>query len=118
MKFDNIGEVISSLRKQMGITQEELGKRTGLNRVSVVKVENSQRALSLEEAIKFSKVFSIDVDSLYGYVEEEENKKTEDKSFVMAFKAKGMNQEDLLEIKRIELLMDALRTQKQIFRGV
>lgn len=115
MKFNNIGEVISALRRQMGITQEELGNRTGLNRVAIAKVENSQRSLSLEEAVNISKVFSIDVDNLYGYIEESET--AEDESFVMAFKAKGMAQVDLLEIKRIELLMDALRTQKQILRG-
>lgn len=117
MKFNNIGEVISSLRKQKGITQEELGNRTRLNRVAIAKVENSQRALSLDEAVRISKVFSIDIDSLYGYVNDIENEEIEDESFVMAFKAKGMNQKDLLEIKRIELLMDALRTQKQVFRG-
>lgn len=117
MKFNNIGEVIGSLRKQMGITQEELGNRTGLNRVTIVKIENSQRALSLEEAVNISKVFSIDVDSLFGYINETEDEEKEDESFVMAFKAKGMGQKDLLEIRRIELLMDALRTQKEIFRG-
>nr|WP_312579843.1 helix-turn-helix transcriptional regulator [Sedimentibacter sp.] len=117
MKFNNIGEVIGSLRKQMGITQEDLGNRTGLNRVTIAKIENSQRALSLEEAVNISRVFSIDVDSLYGYVNDKEDEKSEDESFVMAFKAKGMERKDLLEIKRIELLMDALRTQKEILRG-
>lgn len=117
MKFNNIGEVISSLRKQMGITQEELGNRIRLNRVAIAKIENSQRALSLEEAVNISKVFSIDVDSLFGYMNDAEDEKTEDESFVMAFKSKGMEEKDLLEIKRIELLMDALRTQKEIFRG-
>ncbi|NMA83604.1 MAG: helix-turn-helix domain-containing protein [Epulopiscium sp.] len=116
MKFKNIGEVISSLRKQMGITQEELGNRVGLNRVTIVKIENSQRALSLEEAVNIGRVFSIDVDSLYGYVNNSEDEKTEE-PFVMAFKAKGMEKKDLLEIRRIELLMDALRTQKEILRG-
>lgn len=117
MKFNNIGEVISSLRKQMGITQEELGNRTGLNRVTIAKIENSQRALSLEEAVNIGRVFSIDVDSLYGYVKDKKDEQTEEKSFVMAFKAKGMEGRDLLEIKRIELLMDSLRTQKEIHRG-
>ncbi|WP_461207605.1 helix-turn-helix domain-containing protein [Clostridium sp. DL1XJH146] len=117
MKFNNIGEVINSLRKQMGITQEELGNRVGLNRVAIAKIERSQRAVSLEEAINIGKLFSIDVDSLYGYINDSENDKTEEESFVMAFKAKGMEEKDLLEIKRIELLMDALCTQKEIHRG-
>lgn len=117
MKFKNVGEVIGSLRKQNGITQEELGNRTNLSRVTIAKIENSQRAISLEEAINISRVFSIDVDTLYGYIEETEDTNKEEESFVMAFRAKGMEQKDLWEVKRIELLMDALRTQKEIYRG-
>lgn len=118
MSFYNIGEVISALRKQKGMIQEELGNRAGLSRVIIAKIENSQRAISLEEAINISKVFSIDVDTLYGYIQEEtEDDKKEEKSFVMAFSAKGMDDKDLLEVKRIELLIDALRTQKEIYTG-
>jgi DNA-binding XRE family transcriptional regulator len=117
MRLKSIGEVISCLRKQMGITQAELGSRVGLNRVTIAKLENNQRALSLEEAVNIGRAFSMDVDSLYGYVDDSEDEKEETESFVMAFKAKGMEEKDLLEIKRIELLMDALRAQQEILRG-
>lgn len=116
MGLNNIGAVICSFRKQEGMTQKELGDRVGLNRVTIAKIENNQRALSLEEAINISKVFSIDVDSLYSYVIDTENNKVEE-PFVMAFKTKGMDDKDLLEIRRIELLVDALKTQKEILRG-
>lgn len=115
MKFNNIGEVISALRKQMGITQEDLGNRTGLNRVTIAKIENNQRAVSLEEAMKISKVFSMDVETLYGYIRQEDT--IEEEAFVMAFSAKGMSEEHLDEVRRIELLVDALFTQKEINRG-
>lgn len=116
MKFKNIGEVINFFRKQIGMTQEQLGNKVGLSRVTIAKIENSQRALSLEEAVNISRVFSIDVDSLYECVDDFEDRK-EEKSFVMAFRTKGMKEKDLLEIRRIELLMDALRTQEEILRG-
>ena len=116
MKFNNIGEVISALRRQIGITQEELGSRTGLNRVIIAKIENNQRAVSLEEAINVSKVFSMDVETLYGYIKAEEGK-LEEEAFVMAFRAKGMSPKNLVEVRRIELLVDALCTQNEINRG-
>jgi Predicted transcriptional regulators len=109
----SIGDVISALRKENGLTQEELGKKTNLNRTIIVKIENSQRAVSLEEAVKIAKVFSIDVDTMYSYIQDEEENSNEE-SFVIAFKAKGMNDEDLKEIKRIELLVDALFAQNEI----
>lgn len=107
----NISEVISFLRKQKGMTQEELGGLTDLSRVIIAKIENSQRAISLEEAIKISKVLDTDVDTMYGYIEKEEK---EDTTFVMAFRAKGMTTEHLQEVKRIELLVDALFAQEAI----
>ncbi|MBW9151350.1 helix-turn-helix domain-containing protein [Clostridium estertheticum] len=113
MKMRNIGEVISALRKQKGITQEELGNTTGLSRVIIAKIENNQRAVSLDEAVKLAKVFIIDVDTLYGFIEEEKYK-TEKNTFVMAFKAKGMDSINLKEVRRIELLVDALFAQEEI----
>lgn len=109
----NIGNVISALRKENGLTQEELGKKTDLNRTTIVKIENSQRAISLDEAVKIAAVFSLDVDTMYSYIQNKEEKSNEE-SFVIAFKAKGMSTEHLKEIKRIELLVDALFTQKEI----
>lgn len=109
----NIGDVISAFRKKLGLTQEELGKKTNLNRTTIVKIENSQRAVSLDDAVKIAKVFSIDVDTMYSYIQDEEYNSNEE-SFVIAFKAKGMNEEDLKEIKRIELLVDALFAQNEI----
>ena len=112
-KMGTIGDVISALRKGKGLTQEELGNKTDLNRTTIVKIENSQRAISLDEAVNIAKVFSIDVDTMYSYIQSNEEKVNET-SFVIAFKAKGMSKENLKEIKRIELLVDALFTQKEI----
>lgn len=109
----NIGEVISALRKEKGMTQGELGNAAGLNRVIIAKIENSQRAVSLEEAVNISRVFTINVDTLYGFIEEEKEK-TEEETFVMAFKGKGMDSTNLKEVRRIELLVDALFAQKEI----
>jgi len=55
-----------------------------------------------------------DVDILYGLIQAEQ--KGEDKTFVKAFTAKGMNSKSLKEVKRIELLVDALCTQT-VIRG-
>ena len=112
-RLKSIGDVISALRKEVGLTQEELGNKAGLNRTTIVKIENSQRAISLDEAVNIAKVFSIDVDTMYSYIQSNEEKVNET-SFVIAFKAKGMSKENLKEIKRIELLVDALFTQKEI----
>lgn len=116
IRFNNIVEVISYLRKQMGITEEELGNKAGLKKADVVKLENNQRALSLEEAEDISKVFLMDVDSLFKYISNVTNMEIEDISFVKVLKGKGMKEEDLEDVRRVELLIDALHTQKRIFK--
>ena len=78
---------------------------------------NSQRALSLEEAVSISDVFSIDIDSLLELINDGEESDITEEPFVVAFKSKGMGEKDLSEIKRIELLMDALKAQREILWG-
>ena len=110
----NIGEVIGTLRKQQGVTQDDLGKLTELGRVVIAKIENYQRAVSLEEATRIARALSVEVDGLYGFIQNEEEEENE--TFVKAFKAKGMDSNCLKEVKRIELLVDSLCTQTVIRR--
>lgn len=114
MKFTNLGHRISELRKELKLTQADLAMKIGVSRPVMVKIENAQRVVSLDEGEKISRVFGISIDTLLDY------KKTiiEEQSFVIAFKSKGnitLKQEK--EIKRFELLFDALCTQEIIYKG-
>lgn len=111
--FNSLVEKISMLRKEAGLTQAQMAEKIGISRPSLVKIENSQRVISLEEGDAISKVLGISLDSLLT----EENNESEEKSFAKAFKAKGMTGDNLVEIAKFELLFDALFTQEQIYRG-
>ena len=95
------------------MTQQELADRIGMSRPSLVKIENSQRAISLEEGKAISKVLGISLETLLT----EEKEETASDSFVKAFKSKGMEQNNIDEIAKYELLFDAIITQEQIYRG-
>ena len=115
-RFNNIGELVAVFRKENSMTQEELAGRLDINRASVAKIESSQRAVSLDEAIQLGRIFGVSVDTLFSYIEDTVS--AENNSFVMAFRSKGiMNEQDLEEIREIEMLVDALHTQAQIYRG-
>ncbi|MDI6687730.1 MAG: helix-turn-helix transcriptional regulator [Desulfobacterales bacterium] len=111
--FNSLGEKISMLRKEAGLTQAQMAEKIGISRPSLVKIENSQRAISLEEGDVISKVLGVSLDSLLA----DENDNSEEKSFAKAFKAKGMTDANLAEIAKFELLFDALITQDKIYRG-
>jgi transcriptional regulator with XRE-family HTH domain len=109
MKCKNLGERISILRKEKGLTQAELAEQIGISRPVMVKIENAQRAVSLDEGEALSKSFGISLDSLLDFEEDKEEKSS--------FKAKGMDNDQLNYIKRFEMLFDALCTQQEIYKG-
>jgi transcriptional regulator with XRE-family HTH domain len=112
--MDNtVGNKISAIRKELGLTQQNLALRIGISRPSLVKIENSQRVISLDEGIAISKALGISLETLLMDNDEE----IPSESFVMAFKSKGMADKDIEEISKLELLFDALITQKEIFEG-
>lgn len=114
MKYQNLGHRIAVLRKEKKMTQQELADKVGISRPVMVKIENNQRTLSLDEGNAVSGALGMSIDSLLDYDRDE----TEERSFVKAFKSKGQcNEEQEKEIRRFELLFDALCTQEVIYRG-
>ncbi len=111
--YTTIGEKIAVLRKEAGFTQAQLAERINLSRPALVKIENSQRSISLEEGDAISKALGLSLDSLLVV----ENNDVPEKSFAMAFKMRGMNEENLKEIAKFELLFDVLITQEKIYKG-
>ena len=63
--FDKrLGERIRQMREGLGLSQEDLAKNIGINRVSLSQIENGQREVGAEEVTKFSEAFNISSDIL------------------------------------------------------
>lgn len=60
------GEKIQSLRKQSGLSQEELSYRLGVSRQAVSKWERNSGYPETEKLIKMSKLFNVTIDYLLG----------------------------------------------------
>ncbi len=56
-------------RKQMGITQEELAKRVGVSRQSIISIEQGKYIPSLPLALKLRKLFGCSTDALFKLIE-------------------------------------------------
>ena len=61
-----LGKRIKSLRKEKGLTQEELGKIINVTKVSICCYERESRVPTLETLIALAEVFGVDVDYLLG----------------------------------------------------
>ena len=64
-----LGERIQSLRKEAGLSQEELGDKLGVARQSVSKWESDSTIPELDKLIAMSKLFHISVGALLGLEE-------------------------------------------------
>ena len=59
---DRIGIRIALLRKQMGLTQEELAQRAGLQRTHVIRIEAGKFAVTLETIQAIAEALGMTVD--------------------------------------------------------
>ena len=59
---DRIGIRITLLRKQMGLTQEELAQRAGLQRTHVSRIEAGKYAVTLETIQAIAEALGMTVD--------------------------------------------------------
>lgn len=62
---------IEEIRKQHGITQEELAKKLEVSRQTIGSLENGRYNPSIILAFKISKLFKITVEEIFIYEEEE-----------------------------------------------
>lgn len=62
----NIGEIIQKLRKEKGLTQEQLAKEVGLSKSAIIKYENNVREPNFEAITKLENYFKVSINYLTG----------------------------------------------------
>ncbi len=62
--YKKLGERIRDIRNRLGLSQEFVAKKIGINRVSYTKIENGERKITADEIAKLSKMFNISTDVL------------------------------------------------------
>lgn len=91
------GNRLKELRKQQGLTQQQLADRIGVTKSVISFYELKERAPSPEVLIKLSYIFHVSTDYLLGI----ERNKTVDVS--------GLDDED---IKAVQLVVDRLKNKR------
>lgn len=56
---------VRALRKELGLSQEELGKRCGVSRQTINAIENQKYDPSLPLAFQLARILSTTVDALF-----------------------------------------------------
>ncbi len=61
-----LGKRIKTLRKEKGLTQQELGNLINVTKVSICCYENETRVPTLETLVALAKVFKVDINYFVG----------------------------------------------------
>ncbi|MGI6701277.1 MAG: helix-turn-helix transcriptional regulator [Christensenellales bacterium] len=56
---------IRNLRKQAGLRQEDIAKKLGVTRQTVIAIENGKYNPTLELAIKIARLFKLSVEEIF-----------------------------------------------------
>ena len=64
---------IKVLRTKYGLTQEQLSKKVGVSRQSIIAIETGKYNPSLELAFKIAKQFHCSIEDVFIFEDEEEN---------------------------------------------
>lgn len=102
------GNIIKQLRKEAGLTQDELGRKLGVIKQTISSWENNISVPSTETLTTLSKLFGVSVDYLLGLSSDNPNDTpSRDKGFFFFF---FFDDKDLQEIF-VSALKTALETQ-------
>lgn len=63
-----IGEMIISYRKDLGMSQDELGQKLFVSRQTISLWEKNQTVPSIDNLIRLSEIFGVSVDEILGVV--------------------------------------------------
>ncbi len=61
-----LGKRLKELREEKGLTQEQLAVELGVNSVTYLRYEKSQRTPPLEFIVKVAKYYGVSLDYLFG----------------------------------------------------
>ena len=80
-------EVLASLRKKSGLSQQELAKRLGMTRSAISMYETGQREPDLETFEIFADFYNVDMNTLTGHkvAESDSEKEKLDKTIMESF---------------------------------
>ena len=93
-----VGEKIQTHRKQLGMSQEELGQKLLVSRQTISLWEKDQTVPTIDNLIRLREIFGVSVDEILGFENIEQNDKIlPNESYQFAF-----SKEELNEIYRLQ----------------
>lgn len=112
-----IGETIKKYRKDMKLTQDELGGKVGVSGVAIMRYEKNQREPSLEVLQRIAEVFNATVSDILYSDEESKAKATDQIEKTMAMAFYTLDEDRMPAALKQILLGDFTDTEKELSKN-
>lgn len=118
MNLINIGKFISELRKEKGLTQEQLGEAVGVTNKTVSRWETGTYLPPLDALMKMSELFSVSINELLSgkRLDPEEYKEAAEENLKNTIKASSFTLKDRIEFYKKKWLKEHIAFM--VFLGV
>lgn len=104
-----IGQNLAFLRDTLQLTQEEVGRYLGINRVEVSYFETGLRPVSMDQLMKLGDLYGVEVNEIY-----DADLKDNYKQPVSAFRASALTAEDLMNIAAFRKIVKNYKKMKKL----
>lgn len=64
---------LKEFRARINVNQQEMGKLVGVSRQTISQIERGDYSPSVTLAIKIARIFNVNVEEIFDYVEDEDN---------------------------------------------
>lgn len=108
MQMDQIGQGIAAHRKQLGLSQDELGRRIGVTRQAVSRWESGTALPSVDNMVELSRALEISVDELLQLAPQEKESTLTPQSLGLLLDEQTARQEKRIRRLTVALIIAAL----------
>lgn len=108
MNLNEIGKFIAQLRKETGLTQEQLGEKTGVTNKTVSRWETGTYLPPADALLIMSELFGVSVNELLSgrRLKEEEYRKAAEENLTQTIKSSSFNAKDKMEFFKKKWIKD------------
>ncbi len=86
----SVGEKIQFYRKELGLSQEELGKKLLVSRQTVSLWENDQTVPTIDNLIRLKEIFGVSVDDILGVCEKSQPTEQPKEEYIFSFEKEAV----------------------------
>lgn len=105
--YKEIGKRLRDLRDRAGLTQAQVASLLNIPRETISYYEHGVREIGIDDLLKFASIYGVDLQFFLMDLEEKEEA-AEETRLSMAFRAKGIDKDDLPVIAQAQQILNNL----------